>query len=283
MKLGINTVLWFWPFDAARMDIFQKIAETGFETVEFALVDRSPETIEKIRDGLEKTGLRCVIDGVVGGEKDILSPHADAMKAGRDHILETIDLCFRLGSNYLIGPLYSTGVKQYLFDEDQRKRSARQAVQILKEAAEYAAEKGIKIAIEPLNRYETNFVNTTAGLKTLVDEIDMENLGYQIDTFHANIEEKSIYDAIKLAGKKLFHMHVPESDRGTPGTGLVRWQDVAAGLREIDYVHNIDMEIAHPHVANIRVPGAIWRVYDHMPDEMAVQGYRFLESLLESV
>jgi D-psicose/D-tagatose/L-ribulose 3-epimerase len=283
MKLGINTVLWFWPFDAARIDILDRIAETGFETVEFALVDRSPETIEKIRKGLEKTGLGCVIDGVVGGEKDILSPHPDVMKAGRDHILETIDLCSRLGSNYLIGPLYSTGVKQYLFDEVQRKRSARQAVDILKEAAEYASAKGIKIALEPLNRYETNFVNTIAGLKALVDEIDMENLGYQIDTFHANIEEKSIYDAIIMAGKKLFHMHVPESDRGTPGTGLVKWQDMAAGLREIGYIHNIDMEIAHPHVANIRVHGAIWRAYDHMPDDMALQGYRFLKNLLESV
>jgi D-psicose/D-tagatose/L-ribulose 3-epimerase len=281
MRLGINTVLWFWPFDPSRTDIFKKIADIGFETVEFALVDRSPGNIKKIRDALDRTGLECVIDGVVGGEKDILSPDENIMKAGQKYLFESIDLCQELGCRYLIGPIYSTGIKDYLFDAAQRKKSVEQAAGIIRELADYAGEKGIVIAIEPLNRYETNFVNTTGELKQLIDSVDKKNVGFQIDTFHANIEEKSIYDAVLLAGKKLFHMHAPESDRGTPGTGVVEWEAVAAGLKEIGYSHNIDIEIAHPHVENIRIPGAIWRKYDHEPDEMAGKGFDFLKDLLK--
>jgi D-psicose/D-tagatose/L-ribulose 3-epimerase len=281
MRLGINTVLWFWPFDSSKIDILDKIRDIGFQTVEFALVDRSPGNISKIRSALDRTGLECVIDGVVGGEKDMLSPDREIREAGQEYLLETINLCEELGCRYLVGPIYSTGIKDYLFDAVQKEKSMEQAAGIIREAADCAAEKGIIIAIEPLNRYESNFINTTGELKNLIDSIDKENVGFQIDTFHANIEEKSIYESVILAGKKLFHLHVPESDRGTPGTGVVEWKALAAGLKEIGYDHNIDIEIAHPHVENIRVPGAIWREYDHMPDEMARKGFDFLKDLLE--
>ena len=281
MRLGINTVLWFWPFDSSKMDILDKIKHMGFDTVEFALLDRSADNVDMIRKALQRTGLECVIDGVVGGEKDILSPRREVMEAGRQYLFETIDLCRELGCRYLIGPIYSTGIKDYLFDPGLREKSVRQAAGILREAAGYASQRDIIIAIEPLNRYETNFVNTTGQLKQLIDLVDKENVGFQIDTFHANIEEKSIYDAITNAGNRLFHMHVPESDRGTPGSGVVEWESVARGLKETGYRHNIDMEIAHPHVEDIRVPGAIWRAYDYMPDQMASNGLRFLKGLLK--
>ena len=281
MRLGINTVLWFWPFDTSKIEVLEKIRDVGFETVEFALVDRSSANIKKIQGALAKTGLGCVIDGVIGGEKDILSPDNSIRKEGYKYLFESIDLCTELGSNYLIGPIYSTGIKEYLFEGSQRKRSFKQAASILKEVADYAAEHNIKIAIEPLNRYETNFVNTISELKELIESVDRGNAGFQIDTFHTNIEEKSIYDAIMLAGEKLFHMHVPENDRGTPGSGLVDWNAMAEGLIKIGYDYNIDMEIAHPHVENIRIPGAIWRAYDHEPDEMARKGFDFLKGLLK--
>jgi D-psicose/D-tagatose/L-ribulose 3-epimerase len=280
MRLGINTVLWFWPFDSSKIQILEKIRDIGFQTVEFALFDRSPRNIKKIALKLEEAGLNFVLDGVVGGDKDILSAETRIQEAGTEYLFQTVDICSRLGSKYLVGPLYSTGIKKYLFDTDQRKKSFNQAVCIFREVADYAAHKDIRIAIEPLNRYETNFINTTAELKKLVDAVDRENLGFQIDTFHANIEEKNIYDAILMAGKKLFHMHVPESDRGTPGSGLVDWKAVEAGLKETGYNHNIDMEVAHPHVENIRIPGAIWRVYDHYPDKMARDGFDFLNRLI---
>ncbi|MEF9426684.1 MAG: sugar phosphate isomerase/epimerase [Candidatus Mariimomonas ferrooxydans] len=281
MRLGINTVLWFWPFDTSRVDVLKKISDIGFEIVEFALVDRSSENVRKIRNALEKTGLICVLDGVVGDEKDILSPDRDIREEGYRYLFESVDLCVELGSDYLIGPIYSTGIKKYLFDDLQRKRSFEQAVSILNEVSDYAEEHKIKIAIEPLNRYETNFINTTLELKGLIESINRENTGFQLDTFHANIEEKNIYDAIMIAGEKLFHMHAPESDRGTLGTGLVDWNAMFEGLRKIGYGHNINLEIAHPHVENIRIPGAIWRVYDHEPDEMARKGFDFLKGLLK--
>ena len=281
MRLGINTVLWFWPFDVNKSGIFEKIREIGFDTVEFALVDRSDDTVMKIQKSLEKYGLDCVIDGVVSSGRDICSPDRMTMNSGRDYLKECIELCDKLNSRYLVGPTYAVGIKEYLFEPSGRLDAWKRCVESYQLVADLAEKKGVMIAIEPLNRYESNFLNTVEQVRKLVDEINCPFVGIQLDTFHMNIEEKSFYNAILNAGKKLFHMHIPENDRGTPGTGLVKWNDVIKGLNKIDYQHNIDLEIAHPGVENIREPGAIWRVYDYYDqDEMAREGYNYLKLLL---
>ena len=280
MKIGINTVLWFWPFNVKKVDIFKKIKEIGFEVVEFAIVDRTEGNIKIIRDALEKYNLECIIDGVVGGERDILSPDKELMKAGIEYLKESIILCSKLNCKFLVGPTYSVGIKKFLFDSEKRPKSWKRCVDAYRLIAELAEEKNVKIAIEPLNRYETNFLNTAQQVKRLVEEINSSYVGIHLDTYHMNIEEKSFHEALLTAGNKLFHMHVPENDRGTPGTGNIRWDDIAKGLKEINYEYNIDLEIAHPHVENIREPGAIWRVYDYQPDKMAKEGYKYLKSIL---
>lgn len=280
MKIGINTVLWFWPFDTEKIKILEKIKEIGFETVEFALVNRAKDNVCKIRDELDRLGLNCVLDGVVGGDKDILSPDAGIREAGARYLVDCLDLCSMLGSKYLVGPTYSVGIKKYLFEPRVREESLKRCVEIYQKISEIARDKKIKVAIEPLNRYESNFLNTMAQVKDLVDEINEPNIGIHLDTCHMNIEEKDFYLPVKIAGEKLFHIHAPENDRGTPGSGLVDWKGLARGLKEIKYQHNVDMEIAHPHVENIREPGAIWRVYDFEPDLMAVKGFKYLKTIL---
>ncbi|MCL5070757.1 MAG: sugar phosphate isomerase/epimerase, partial [Actinobacteria bacterium] len=144
-------------------------------------------------------------------------------KKGIEFIKGLVDLCHKFDSKMLVGPTYSVGRYPELIKPDKRKKAWESCVKNLKAIGKYAGEKGIKIAIEPLNRYETAFLNMAEDAVNLVKEVDNSSIGVQLDVYHMNIEEKNLENAIVSTGKYLFHMHVPEHDRGTPGTGHTDW------------------------------------------------------------
>ena len=136
------------------------------------------------------------------------------------------------------------------------------------------------LAIEPLNRFETDLVNTTEQGLELLDLIGTDNVGLLIDTFHMNIEEKSIGDAVRLAGSKVFHVQVSENDRGTPGSGHVPWREFFAALDDIDYDGQIVVESFLPTVVEIARAVSLWRPVAPSMDALAADGLAFLRHSL---
>ncbi len=159
----------------------------------------------------------------------------------------------------------------------------KRAVSGLKELAKVAEDLDVRIALEPLNRFETYFLNTAEDAVALVQEVGSRAVGVHLDTFHMNIEEKCLYKAIKTAGSYLYHFHTCENDRGTPGEGHVEWDDVFQALREVDYKGALVIESFVPGVKEIARAASIWRELAPSSDYVAAKGLEFLKKELAGI
>ena len=280
MKYGLNTVLWVYPFSKEDISLLKKIRDIGYDTVEMSINDHSEENISTIKNALEQYGLDSILVGIPGPEQCLFSDDNSIQKNGRDYIKGIIDLCGKLGSKTLVGPAYSVGIHSEMVKPDVREKAWEICVKNFRELGKYAADNDVKIAIEPLNRYETSFINTADNAIALVNDIGMESIGVQLDVYHMNIEEKNLEDAIVRTGKLLYHMHVPEHDRGTPGTGHTDWEGVARGLKKISFDGAVVIESCDPKIGSpIAEMGAIWRTYDDGQEAIAVKGYDFIKKI----
>jgi D-psicose/D-tagatose/L-ribulose 3-epimerase len=155
----------------------------------------------------------------------------------------------------------------------------RFAVENMKRLADYASGRGVKLAIEPLNRFETDFINTVEQGLYFLDKIGYNNVGFLLDTFHMNIEEKSIPDAIRSAMGKIFDFHACANDRGTPGEDHFEWEEIREALKDAGYEGPIVIEAFTPGIREIAKAVSLWRQLAESPDCLARNGLRFLRSV----
>jgi len=279
VKIGINTYLWQWPFNSERVDLLKKIKDFGYDGVEMTIEDRSKKNLEVIKDNIKKTNLECIVcSSFVEG--NLISNDSAVIKKGVKYVKESIDLCEYLGASILVGPTYGSLINKDFLNPIVKNKARQQAVELLKDIGKYALDKKIKIAIEPINRYESNFLNTAHEGIYLVKEINLQNIGLNLDTYHMHIEEKNSKKVVLDSGKYLFHLHAPENDRGTPGTGAVDWCGIGEALKKINFEGFVVMESGSPQVEKVAKLGAFWRVYDYSQDKMAKEGLKFLRELL---
>jgi D-psicose/D-tagatose/L-ribulose 3-epimerase len=183
------------------------------------------------------------------------------------------------GTN-LCGPLFSYTGRTWQQTPDERARDLDILVPNLRSLAEYAGDRGVILGLEPLNRFETSFINLAEQAIEVVDCVDHPSLGIMLDTFHMNIEEKSLGDAIRATGSRLVQLHACENDRGAPGSGNVNWNGVAQALRDIHYQGPVVIESFTPDVKSIARAAAIWRPLADSSDSLASEGLAFLKGLL---
>jgi D-psicose/D-tagatose/L-ribulose 3-epimerase len=177
--------------------------------------------------------------------------------------------------------MYSAVGKARLAPDDEKKRQYKLAVANIKEMAQYAAGKGIKLAIEPLNRFETDFINTVDQGLAFIDDVDEDNVGFLLDTFHMNIEEKSIPDSIKKAKGKIFDFHACANDRGTPGEDHFDWTAIRQALEYAEYEGPAVIESFTPEIKEIAKAVSMWRKFAESSEHLANNGLRFLRRVFE--
>ncbi|MBV8142217.1 MAG: sugar phosphate isomerase/epimerase [Verrucomicrobia bacterium] len=279
MKFGASTFIWVSPFSNATLDLADKVSRMGFDILEICIED--PKTIdpESIRKSLEKTGLQARVCGAFGSDRDASSDDPAVRGQAVDYIKKCIDFARELKSPIVAGPMYSAVGKTRLLSKDEKQQQWQLAVESLRKAGDYAGEHGVKLAIEPLNRFETDFINTVEQGLELLDRIAIPNVGFLLDTFHMNIEEKDIAAAIRRAGSKIFHFHTCENDRGTPGTGHVDWISVRDALRDAGYQGPVVIEAFNSEITEIARAVALWRPLASSPDALAAGGLDFLKRL----
>jgi D-psicose/D-tagatose/L-ribulose 3-epimerase len=286
MGIGVNAWIWTSPFTTQDgpegLGLLDKAKQMGFDSFEFGLEDPSHVDPAKLKAKLQETGLTLVVCGAFGPDRDLTSDDASVRANSLDYITKTIKIVADSGSKVMAGPSYSAVGKRRHVSADQKKAEFDLAVKGLKEAGKRAADAGVLIAVEPLNRFETDLINTAEQCKQLLDAIDLKNVGFHLDSFHMNIEEKNSYDAIKLAGDRLFHFHTCENDRGAPGSGVnIDWDGVAKGLKEINYSHQCVIESFTPKTKSIAAAAAIWRQLAPTQDRLAGDGLAFLRKILK--
>ena len=279
MGIGVNSWVWTSPFTDESAGLIERAAGMGFDAFEIAVEDPAHFQGAKVGAALKKTGLRPIICGAFGPSRDLTHDDAKFREESLQYISAVLKLCDKWGVKVFAGPMYSAVGKRRQVPADQKKREWDRAVTGLREAGRMAADHGVTLAIEPLNRFETDLINTSAQVVKLVDEINQPSVKVHLDTFHMTIEEDSILEAIRLAGPRLAHFHACENNRGTPGNGLVAWGQVAAGLKAVDYRGDLVIESFTPECLAIAAAAAIWRPLAVSQDALARDGLAFLRKL----
>jgi D-psicose/D-tagatose/L-ribulose 3-epimerase len=281
IKIGVNAWIWTSPFttsDPESLALLDKAKKMGFDTFEFGLEDLSHVDPAKLKERAQAAGLRLVICGAFGPDRDLTHEDASVRNNSLDYITKAIAICEKSGCPTLAGPSYSAVGKRRHVTAEQKKIEWDLAVKGLKEAAKRAANHGVRIAVEPLNRFETDLINTSEQCEKLCNDIGEKNVGFHLDTFHMNIEEKDTGAAIRRSKGRLFHFHACENDRGAPGSGKnIDWDGTAAALKEIGYDGDAVIESFTPKTKSIAAAAAIWRTLAPTQDSLASDGLAFLK------
>ena len=281
MKFGVNTFVWVSPCTtAAVMDLAPKVKELGFDIFEISCENPVLIDVDEVKSELQRNSLLPIVCGAFGPDRNICSCDPEIVENAKAYIHWLVDAAYRLGSPVVCGPMNSAVGKEHLEDAEERKSEWDRAVRGIREMAEYAEKKHVKLALEPLNRFETDMINVVEQGLEFIQQTGMENVGLHLDTFHMHLEEKSSGDAIRMADQKIYHFHACENDRGVPGSGQVHWDEVAQGLKDVKYNGPIVIESFTSQVKEIARAVCIWREIAPSQDAIADQGLKFLKTLL---
>lgn len=274
MKTGMNLLLWTGHVTEEHYPILKDIKAAGFDGVEIPVFDATVDHYRKVRKELDNLGLNCTTVTIVNPDANPISPDANIRKAAVELLKKAIDCNQALGAENMVGPFHSplavfSGVPP---TADERQRAA----DVLRQAAEYAATAKVQLCIEYLNRFECYFLTTAADAVDLVRRVDHPSFKTMFDTFHAHIEEKSQAGPIRTVAPVLGHVHISENDRGTPGTGQIRWDEAFKTLKEVKYDGWLVIEAFGRALPDLAAATRVWRDLFPTAKEVYTQGLKLI-------
>jgi D-psicose/D-tagatose/L-ribulose 3-epimerase len=274
MKLGIHAYAWCSQWTNDELYLIDRVKEMGLDFLEIPLMVLETFDAPAIKKRLDRVDLEAVTSTVLLEGTDITSSDAQIRGRGVEYLKNCVDASAAIGADSFSGVIYSQHVKSLPGrpTEELWKYSA----DCLREVAQYAGEKGVRIGLEPVNRYETCLINTCEEALRLKKMIGEDNVMVHLDTYHMNIEEKSFYEATKLAGEHLVHYHLCENDRGIPGTGLVDWDGIFKALAEINYTGYAALESFVDCTDNMNT--WVWRQLAPDGDTLLREGVAFIRA-----
>lgn len=277
MKYGVNTMVWTTRVSEQSLPLLARIKEWGFDGAELFLSPTEPADIPLVKQALDDLRLGRTACSVLPREANLISTDADTRARGAVYLKECVERTAELGADLICGPLYAgLGV---MTGRRRTEEEWKWAAEGLRAAAIRGRELGVTLCIEPLNRFETYFLNTVADAADLARDVGEPNVRVHFDTFHANIEERHPVDSVRAAGDKLGHVHISENDRGTPGTGNVDWRATLCALKEIKYDGWMTIESFAQPEPDLAAAAAIWRDLAPSGDELAQRGLQFIKAL----
>ncbi len=275
MKFGVNTFIWSAQYDATVRAMLPSIKEKGFDGVEVPLFRPSEFPAAQIRIDTEAYSLASTVCSVLLPGFSLIDDDANVRRRTQQHLRDTILAVSEAGASIVAGPLYCP--VGYLPGRRRTAEEWSRAVEGYQSIGDVLAQNNVILAIEPLNRFETFFLNTASDAAALCDQIAHPNIGILFDTFHANIEEKDIAQGYRTVGKHLKHVHTCENDRGIPGSGHVEWNDVFKALTDLNYDGWLTIESFGFAIGELSAAAAIWRDIERTPDSIAFEGVQFLK------
>jgi D-psicose/D-tagatose/L-ribulose 3-epimerase len=278
--LGANTWIWVSPLSDSRLArLAPQVRELGFDVIELQVENPGDWDAGRAAELLAEHELGASLCAVMPPGRDLLGD-SEEVASTQDYLRHCVDVAERIGSRAVGGPLYSAVGRTWLLEPDQRRRTIERLAEALRPLADYAGERGVRLALEPLNRYETSLINTAEQGLGVVEAVGSPALGLLLDTYHMNIEEKKPAEAIRIAASHLVHVHACGSDRGTPGADHLDWPALARALRDVGYDGAICIESFTSENKTIAVAASIWRPLAPTQDALARDGLEFLRTLL---
>jgi D-psicose/D-tagatose/L-ribulose 3-epimerase len=278
--IGANTWIWVSPLTDERLaSLAPLVRGFGFDVIELPIENPGDWDPSRAREVLDKSGLRATTCAVMTPERDLVSSDRGVVESTQQYIRMATDMAAGVAARTLAGPIYSPVGKTWAMDAGERAAAISRLVENLRPLADYAGQRGVTLALEPLNRFETSFMNTAAQVMEVVDRVDSPALGVLLDTFHMNIEERDPAAAIRACGSHLAHLHACGCDRGAPGGDQIPWPKIAAALHDVRYEGPIVIESFTIENQAIARAAAIWRKLAPTQDAIATDGLSFLRAL----
>ncbi len=282
-KLGMNLFVWTMTMDEDLTDTFRFLKQTGFDFVEVPIneSDTTPARLAKWQQlGQQLADLQLGVQActICGPEHSLISPDATIRRTGIDYLKYVVDCAAAAGAVLLMGPLYA-GFKTFT-GKPATAQEWQWSVTGMRDVAEYAQTRGVTLAIEYLNRFETYLLTCTDDVIRYIEAVDHPNCRAAFDTFHANMEEKNIADAIRKIAPYLVHVQISENDRSTPGQGHIDFDGIFATLVEVGYDGPIAIEAFGPNPPELAAATHIFRPMFDSPEQLATDGLAFLKSRL---
>ncbi|QDT09615.1 sugar phosphate isomerase/epimerase family protein [Planctomycetes bacterium K23_9] len=278
MKYGMNLLLWSGEVTDELLPVCKQLKDVGYDGVELPMFNLDLD-YAGLGKHLDDMGLGRTAVTIRGEEDNPISPDAAIRAKGVELTKKTLDCCAAAGVETLVGPYHSA--IGYFSGEGPTEDEWKWGVESMRAVAEHAGKVGVQLGVEALNRFECYFLNTHADSARFVREVDHPACGMMYDTFHSNIEEKSIADAVSAGGDKLVHIHISENDRSTPGAGIVRWDDNFDAISKSGYDSWMVIEAFGLSLPEIAAATKIWRRMYKDEITLASEGLKFMKGEVE--
>jgi D-psicose/D-tagatose/L-ribulose 3-epimerase len=264
------------------LPLIDKVAALGFDVIEVLVTSAEPHfDTNQVRKRIRDAGLQCSVSASLRPEHDLSSADKEVRDCGISFLNSVVGTAEAIGAKIVAGPLYAKIGRLQFLSAAARAQERDRSAAALREVAKTAQARGVDLAVEVLNRFESDFLNVAEDAVPFVESIGNPVVGIHLDTFHMSIEEKDVGAAIRRAGTDLKHMHMSENDRGAPGDGQVRWNEVREALQEVDYKGFLVIEAFNPSVPDLAQFVRIWRPVAASQDALASDGLRFLRRLMD--
>ena len=278
LEFGGHALVWAgdWSAEGARAAI-SGAARSGYDYVEIALLDPWKVDTAMTRDLLAEYGVRAHASLGLSPTTDVTSTDASIIAKGDELLRKATDVLHGLGGTELCGVLYCS-LQKYPGPASRENRA--NSVAAMQRLSDYAADKGINVNFEVVNRYETNIMNTGIEGLAFLDEVNRPNTFIHLDTYHMNIEEDGMEKSVIAAGDKLGFVHIGESHRGYLGSGNVDFDTFFAALKKINYQGPITFESFSSAVVDPALSNAlcVWRNLWSDSDDLASTALSFMKA-----
>ncbi|HIG26929.1 MAG TPA: sugar phosphate isomerase/epimerase [Verrucomicrobiales bacterium] len=274
MKFGMNLLLWSGEMNDETIPVLESLKGMGYDGVEIPIFNTDFDYGSwgtRLDDlGLERTAVTVRTE-----EDNPISPDEAIRSKGVEATKKALDCCHAVGATHLVGPFHSA---LGLFSgSGPTPDEWKWGVDSMRKVSEYASGAKVTLGVECLNRFETYFLNSHADAARFAKEVDHANCRVMYDTFHANIEEKNVTDAIKGCADVLCHVHISENDRSTPGQGDIKWAETFDALKAVNYDGWLMIEAFGLALPELAAATKIWRRMYESEEQLARDGLQFMK------
>ncbi|YCI06990.1 sugar phosphate isomerase/epimerase (plasmid) [Ensifer sp. D2-11] len=272
MKIGMCMFLWTTSVGRKHEKLLRDIRATGFDGVEIPIFEGTPDDYRRLGALLDGIGLeRTAVSAMSDPSMNLISPENATRKRGIAYMQWAIDCAAALGAQTLSGPLHST-LGQFS-GTGPTAAELRRSISSQRTIGDYAAQRGVTVALEALNRFECYLVNTMDDLAAHIDAIGRPNIRAMYDTFHSNIEEADPVGAFTRNADRIVHVHISENDRGVPGRGNIPWPETFKAIRASGYDGWLTIEAFGRALKDLAAATKVWRDFSETPEVVYRDGY----------
>ncbi len=278
-QYGVNSLIWTEEFTEKDLPLIAKAKSLGFKVIDINISHPERFPVKAVKNTVNEVGIEVVTTTGLPKESNPIDPDPSVRRHAVNTLKKLVDINIELGSRVLGGVIYAGW--GYLSGKPRTEDEWKWSEESMREVTQYAKNKGeLILAVEPINRFETHFLNIAEDAVRYCREVGGDNLKVHLDTFHMIREETSFTKAVEVCGKKyLGYVHVCENNRGIPGTGLVPWKEFFIALKQVGYEGPLSIESFDPGFEELNRLAAIWRKFADTGEDLAVRGLKNLQDI----